>query len=314
MKRRNINLSLFSFLKLQKKFKMEFKLNHPLKNIRKPFDIYHRKNSYEAITSENSSHLTFIEGHRGIDYKPENTLLAYKTAIEAQCDCIELDVWLSKDKIPVVIHAGKFGEIEEYSNGTGNINNFTLREIKQLKVKNSEEDIPTLQEVFDLCKEKIFINIEMKDLQVKEALKQVIKLIEDNKMENQICISSFISEYLEELKILKKEIEYGFLIEAKIKNLNLENYPIDIEHRGTVNLHYSHCTKENVEFIRKNKLGVHVWFSKNKTHYKDEIVTENEEAYKKLLALEVDVICTNYPDVAIKVRQEFMEAGKIKVC
>lgn len=65
---------------------------------RKPFDIYHRKNTStktcdsDIENSNSSQHLTFIEGHRGIDYVPENTLKAYQAAMDAQCDCIELDV------------------------------------------------------------------------------------------------------------------------------------------------------------------------------------------------------------------------------
>lgn len=159
----------------------------------------------------------------------------------------------------------------------------------------------------------------MKDHNVKESLSIVIKLIEDFKMENQICMSSFIPQYLSEIKNLKKDIEYGFLIDNKdfnqLKPLNSEHYPeLDFEHKGTINLHFSHCTKENIEFIRKNNLGVHAWFSKNPLHYKDNIVTEDEVAFKKLLDLGVDVICTNYPDIALKVREEFLESEQIKIC
>lgn len=62
-----------------------------VKNIRrKPFEIFFRKN--KNITDIKNSHFTYIEGHRGIDYEPENTLNAFKSAIETQCDSIELDV------------------------------------------------------------------------------------------------------------------------------------------------------------------------------------------------------------------------------
>ena len=186
-------------------------------------------------------------------------------------------------------------------------------------MKNSDEEIPTLKEVFELCKEKIFINIEMKDLKVKETLREVLKMIKDFGMEDQICLSSFIPEYLQEIKSLNIEIEYGFLIENEghetLKTLTIENYPkLDFIHKGTVNLHFSHCNEENIDIIRKNGLGVHVWFSKNPKHYENENVTEDEASFKKLLEFGVDVICTNYPDKAIKVRQEFMEAKQVKVC
>lgn len=169
----------------------------------------------------------------------------------------------------------------------------------------------------------------MKDTDVKEAFNLTMNLIEKNNIKHQICLSSFKPGYLTELKNSEKhnEIEYGFLIEIegfdKLKPLNFENFPeLDTEHKGTVNLHYSHCTKENIEFIRQNKLGVHVWFSKRAHHYVDDIITENEYAFKRLLELGVDVICTNYPDVALKCREEFLRNEKknseenesIKVC
>ena len=48
-----------------------------------------------------------VEGHRGFCAKyPENTLLSYEKAIEIGVDAIEFDIWLSKDKVPVLMHDG----------------------------------------------------------------------------------------------------------------------------------------------------------------------------------------------------------------
>jgi len=151
-------------------------------------------------------------------------------------------------------------------------------------------------------------------------------LIEENKIENQICISSFNPEYYKEIQSLKKErekekekeqdIEYGYLVEIdnyeNIKTFTLEDFQefkIENVFKGTVNIHYSLCTMENIEFLKKNKFGIHVWFSKREKHYKDKIIFENEEAFKELFAKGVDVICTNYPELAIKARKEYMEAN-----
>ena len=61
---------------------------------RKSFDIF------------NKNHKIFIEGHRGVNReKPQNTKTSFLKAIEYQLDSIELDIWLSKDKIPVVLFA-----------------------------------------------------------------------------------------------------------------------------------------------------------------------------------------------------------------
>ena len=49
----------------------------------------------------------FVEGHRGYcaEY-PENTIVSFAAAIDLGVDCFEFDVWLSKDKIPVIMHDG----------------------------------------------------------------------------------------------------------------------------------------------------------------------------------------------------------------
>ena len=48
-----------------------------------------------------------IEGHRGYCAKyPENTMISYEAAMELGVDAMEFDVWLSADKVPVLMHDG----------------------------------------------------------------------------------------------------------------------------------------------------------------------------------------------------------------
>ena len=94
--------------------------------------------------------------HRGFSGKyPENTNIAFARAIELGADMIELDVTLSKDKIPVVIHDDT---LERTSNGKGKVRNVPLEKLKQLDFGSwmhsnfSEERIPTLEEVLKIIK------------------------------------------------------------------------------------------------------------------------------------------------------------------
>ena len=65
-----------------------------------------------------------IIAHRGfsLDY-PENTLLAYKAALNASVDMLEIDVHLTKDHQLVVIHDDK---IDRTSNGSGYVKDLSL--------------------------------------------------------------------------------------------------------------------------------------------------------------------------------------------
>ena len=46
-----------------------------------------------------------VEGHRGYAAKyPENTMISFEAAMDMGVDAIEFDVWLTADKVPVIIH------------------------------------------------------------------------------------------------------------------------------------------------------------------------------------------------------------------
>ena len=75
---------------------------------------------------------TKIFAHRGASgYAPENTLEAFALAITQGADGIELDVQLTKDGIPVVIHDETIDRVTEK---TGFVKDYTLKELKELTV------------------------------------------------------------------------------------------------------------------------------------------------------------------------------------
>ena len=70
-----------------------------------------------------------VIAHRGYCGKyPENTMLAFKKAVEAGCDEIELDVQLTKDGKVVVIHDET---IDRVTNGSGLVRDYTLEELQK---------------------------------------------------------------------------------------------------------------------------------------------------------------------------------------
>ena len=100
--------------------------------------------------------------HRGLhDNKtdaPENSLKAFQLAVDAGYG-IEMDVQLSKDEVPVVFHdetlnrmCGVEGKVWEY----------TLEELQKMKLADSEETIPTFQQVLDLVGGKVPLIVEYK--------------------------------------------------------------------------------------------------------------------------------------------------------
>src|SRR5512136_457455 len=71
-----------------------------------------------------------VIAHRGASAAtPQNTLTAFRRALELGADGVELDVHLSADGVPVVMH--NF-EVDELTDGTGRITDKTLAELKEL--------------------------------------------------------------------------------------------------------------------------------------------------------------------------------------
>ena len=104
-----------------------------------------------------------IAAHRGDWFwAPENSIAAFRNCIEAGIDILEIDVRLSKDGIPVVIHDLT---LERTTTGSGKVADFTLAELKQLYLKDAvevvtKESIPTLEEVLLLCKNRIIVYLD----------------------------------------------------------------------------------------------------------------------------------------------------------
>ena len=108
-----------------------------------------------------------IIGHRGVkDLAPENTLDSIIEAFRIGLKWIEIDVKISKDNIPFLLHDDDF---DRTTNGTGIASSYNYSQIKKLDAgkffykKDTRIYPPTLKEVLSLCKKsKRGINIELK--------------------------------------------------------------------------------------------------------------------------------------------------------
>ena len=139
---------------------------------------YNNKLNRNSFDIFNKNHKIFIEGHRGINKeKPENTKISFLKAIEYNLDSIELDIWLSKDLIPVIFHGGLDGNLISDFDVDGLIINYDYEFLMGLKSKKHNEKIPKLEEIFQICKNKIFINIEIKFIRIGNKISILLSLI-----------------------------------------------------------------------------------------------------------------------------------------
>jgi glycerophosphoryl diester phosphodiesterase len=122
----------------------------------------------------------YVVAHRGAHVGiPENTLAAYKMAIELGCDFVEVDVRTTKDGRLVSMHNST---VDAYTkDAQGPVRGFTLAELKALDIGSRagpewrDERVPTMDEVFEVCKGKIGVYLDMKDVSTADMLAMVRK-------------------------------------------------------------------------------------------------------------------------------------------
>ena len=105
-----------------------------------------------------------VFAHRGYSGRyPENTMTAFREAMKAGTDGIELDVQLSKDGQLVIIHDET---LDRTTTGKGYVKDYTLSELKQLDASGrflTGERIPAFEEYCEWVKDTSLVtNVELK--------------------------------------------------------------------------------------------------------------------------------------------------------
>ena len=264
-----------------------------------------------------------VQGHRGCrGLLPENTLPAFKRAIDLGVDALELDVAISKDKKVIVSHEPfmsrticldpKMNEITKEKDKTYNLYQMTYEDIKafdcgmkhhkrfpeQEKLKAYK---PTLESVFlmaDTLKNKIKYNIEIKAKpgydeiytpQPKEFVQLVVKTIEEYKVFKRCNLQSFDLRILEEIKIQTPLMKVALLID---KDESISDKLTQLSYKPEIiSPFYKLLNKEIVEDYKKSGFQVIPW------------TVNSIPEMKKMISYNVNAIITDYPDALIRILQ-----------
>jgi glycerophosphoryl diester phosphodiesterase len=164
---------------------------------------------------------TKIIAHRGASIEsPENTLASIKKAIDLKVDYIEIDVHLSKDHVPVVIHDDTIDRTTS-SKEKLLITDLNLNEIKQLDAGSwydpsfKGEIIPTLKEVLDLDFKESSLMIEIKKSPYPAHLvaKQILNVIENAKPFKSLILGSFEPDLLHAVHTLNPSMDLIYIVD-----------------------------------------------------------------------------------------------------
>jgi glycerophosphoryl diester phosphodiesterase len=226
--------------------------------------------------------------HRGASGTfPENTLSAFRAAIEAGADMCELDVQLTRDGAVVVIHDDT---VERTTDGNGEVAKLTLEELKRLdagaKFKGGAikgERIPTLDEVFEITGGKCGLNIELKAGGVEN---QVAQIMQARNAFGDSIVSSFDWDYLKKIQQLHFNIRVGLLAEEKPVDLMMNAVAMRAH---SINPRWDMVTADLCKAAHERGLMVYTW------------TIDADARMRALIECGVDGIMTNYPERLRKV-------------
>lgn len=163
-----------------------------------------------------SPFVKWLYAHRGLHDNgariPENSLKAFCRAAEEGFG-IELDVQLTKDRVPVVFHDFT---LERICGEAGKLCDYTCAELQEFRLCGTEERIPKLEEVLQLVDGRVPLIVELKieraDLSVCPAVDRIL-----TGYKGLYCIESFNPLAIFWYRTHRREIVRGQLADAFLK-------------------------------------------------------------------------------------------------
>lgn len=237
-----------------------------------------------------------IFAHRGASaHTPENTLTALELAIQLNADVIEFDAKLSADEQVVIIHDQT---IDRTTNSTGQVSDLPLAALRELDAGSlypeisKQEQIPTLEEVFEAVKGRILINIELTNYKspLDKLPEKVANLIRRFSLEEQILISSFHPIPLRRFNQSFPSVPIGFLAKRGIAgSLSRSRFGRRIIPCHAIHPEKSDVSSKLIQAAQKSGHRVHTYT----VNAQDEIA--------RFFSLGVDGIITDDPSLARRV-------------
>ncbi|GEN45088.1 glycerophosphodiester phosphodiesterase [Alkalibacillus haloalkaliphilus] len=256
-----------------------------------------------------------VIAHQGGEHlKPSSTMAAFENAVELGVDVLETDLHISKDGYLINIHDPS---VDRTTDGTGDVADLTLEELKQLDAGHYFEDeqgnhpyrgqgleLITVEEMFEAFPDERFI-IEIKDTNPSERndeiIERLIMLIDRFDMQEQVLIASFDQDIIEsfqqqdphDLAVAggRSEIR-NFVVTHKIFLRNLYNPSVDAVLIPTNESGFDLTTNDVISGA--DRLGLHVSYW----------TINDRDEMKRLLEAGADGIITDRPDLTLEVLDE----------
>ena len=226
-----------------------------------------------------------IVGHRGAPRAaPENTLLSFKLAMDMGADWIEFDLHESKDGVPVVIHDDT---VDRTTNGHGKVRGMTFGQLEKLDAGNGQR-IPSLQQVIDLAKGKVKMDMEIKEEGIE---RDVADAIEKNGVIGECMVSSFLYGSIKKVKELNPDIMTAAIMDKMPGDIAkcLDTLFDDVNTRILM-ISKKLAIEPFIGEIRRYGFHVGIWNA------------DTPDEIERLAAIDPYYLCGNYPDRLVELK------------
>lgn len=235
-----------------------------------------------------------VIAHRGgAGIMPENTLAAFQRAIQLGCDYVEVDVRTTRDGKLVILHDST---LDRTTDGSGKVRDLTLAAVRRLDAgakfspRYRGEKVPTLDEVFELCKGEVNVYIDHKEAPIAE----VLRVIRRHRIEKQVIVYGGLDK-LREWKQADPQIPVlPSLPEPYRRPGGIKEFKkvLSVE---ALDGNMADWTAGLVEEAHREDIAVYV----------DNLgFSDTPEGYRHSLAMDVDGIQTDFPDDLLKILRQ----------
>lgn len=292
-------------------------------------NVIENTNSMESLEDYISQNNPLITAHRGFaEVAPENTISAFEAALKAGTDACEFDVHMTKDGVLIVIHDES---VDRTTNGTGLISELTYDYLSTLDAgswkdpKFTGEKIPTLHQTLTYFQENNMVAVL--EIKVADIVDEILEMLYDTKMDKRTVIISFAESAISKIRNEKPEIPallnlYGAnymtgSAQSKANYISQKADEIGTRYVGPFSFQLekidSAILPEVIHNLRNNidpgKLPLALDDATiTALHQNGYLIgawtVDSEENIRDLVTSKVDFLTTNYPERAIRIKNE----------
>jgi glycerophosphoryl diester phosphodiesterase len=220
-----------------------------------------------------------VVGHRGCAaLEPENTLRAFRRAVDLGCDYVETDVRLSRDGRLVLMHDET---VDRTTSGTGRVAELLFEEIRALDAGNGEQ-IPTLDEVLALLGGRVQLLCELKGEGTPD---EAVRIVQEAAMSASVVFTCFDLSLLRRVREIDPSLRTGAIFSRLPQDFAAQARDAGAE---SVGVQFRSQSRAVIDSAHAEGLAIRAWNP------------DTEEDIRAMIALEPDGISSNRPDLVLE--------------